>query len=54
MREADNNSWSIFLSVVGAYGGIKWPTRMLKVILGRLKLTSDTRVIHFNYALEQL
>ena len=35
-------------------GGIKWPTRMLKVILGWLKLTCDTRVIHFDYALEQL
>ena len=35
-------------------GGIKWPTCMLKVILGRLNLTCDTRVIHFDYALEQL
>ena len=35
-------------------GRIKWPTRMLKVILGQLKMTCDTRVIHFDYALEQL
>ena len=35
-------------------GGIEWPTRMLKVILGWLKLTCDTRVIHFDYELEQL
>ena len=35
-------------------GGIKWPTRMLKIILGWLELTCDTRVIHFEYALEQL
>ena len=47
---------SVGMSVVGqnALGGIKWPTRMLKVILGRLKLTCDTRVIHFDYTLEQL
>ena len=32
-------------------GGSKWPTRMLKVILGRLKLDCDTRVIHFDYEL---
>ena len=35
-------------------GRIKWPTCMLKVILGWLKLTCDTRVIHFDYVLEQL
>ena len=35
-------------------GEIKWPTRMLKVILGWLKLTCDTSVIHLDYALEQL
>ena len=29
-------------------------TRMLKVSLGRLKQTCDTRVIHYNYTLEQL
>ena len=29
-------------------------TRMLKVSLGRLKLTGGIRVIHFNYTLEQL
>ena len=28
--------------------------RMLKVIFGRLKWTCDTRVIHFDYALEQI
>ena len=29
---------------------ITWPnTRMLKVSLGRLKQTCDTRVIHYNY-----
>ena len=27
---------------------------MLKVSFGRLKLTGDTRVIHFDYTLEQL
>ena len=34
-------------------GEIKWPTRMLKVILGWLKLTCDTHVIYFDYVLEQ-
>ena len=29
-------------------------TRMLKVRFGRLKPTDDTRVIHFDYKLEQL
>ena len=34
---------------------ITWPnTRMLKVSLGRLKPTSDTLTIHFDYTLEQL
>ena len=34
---------------------ITWPnTRMLKVSLGRLKPTSDTLIIHFDYTLEQL
>ena len=29
---------------------ITWPnTRMLKVTLGRLKQTCDTRVVHYNY-----
>ena len=28
--------------------------RILKVSFGRLKLTCDTHVIHFNYMLEQL
>ena len=32
-------------------GGIMWPSRILRVIFGRLKLISDTRVIHFDYAL---
>ena len=29
-------------------GGITWPTRMLKVIFGRKKLTCDTCVIDFD------
>ena len=34
---------------------ITWPnTCMLKVSLGRLKPTSDTLIIHFDYMLEQL
>ena len=34
---------------------ITWPnTRMLKVSLGRLKSTSATLIIHFDYTLEQL
>ena len=34
-----------------------WPTRMLKVFLGRLNQSGkdcDTRVIDFDYVLEQL
>ena len=34
---------------INCVGGITWPTRMLKVIFGRLKLTCDTRVIDFDY-----
>ena len=37
---------------INCVGGITWPTRMLKVILGRKRLTCDTRVIDFDYALE--
>ena len=29
-------------------------TRMLKVSFGQLKLTCNTRIIHFDYSLEQL
>ena len=42
------------LSCPKCVGGITWPTRMLKIIFGWLKLICDTRVIHFDYALEQL
>ena len=45
------------VSVVGqnAWAELHGPnTRMLKFSLGRLKLTCDTRVIHYNYTLEQL
>ena len=46
---------SVFLSCPKCVGGITWPTCMLKDIFGRLKLTCDTRVTDFNYALiEQL
>ena len=49
----------IFMSVclvcqINCVGGITWPTRMLKVIFGQYRLTCDTRVIDFDYALEQL
>ena len=43
----------VCLSCPKCVGGIAWPTRILKVIFGRLKLTCDTRVIHFDYALER-
>ena len=39
---------------INCVGGIMWPTHMLKVIFGRLKLTCDTCVNDFDYALEQL
>ena len=45
---------SVGMSVCGpkCLGRIKWPMRMIKVIMGWLKLTCDTRGIHLDYALE--
>ena len=40
--------WSVCLSCPKRVGKIRWPKHMLKVLL-----TSDNRVIHFDYVLDR-